>query len=290
MINFCAIDVETANADYASICQVGAVCVADGIVTDEFVTLVNPEDWFDPLNISIHGITPRDVKNQPTIPAVMRWLRSLLDGTVLVSHMPFDRIALRRAAARYDLEPLSVTWLDSARVARRAWPEQYARRGYGLRSVADNLGITFVHHDALEDARASAEIVLQACAKSGLTIGGWLERVQLGIYPGSSNRSSSTVRRVGDPEGELFGETVVFTGRLSMVRREAADIAAAAGCNVGGNVTKKTTLLVVGLQDKTRLAGYEKSRKHRRAEELIGQGKDVRILSEDDFRELVEIS
>ena len=287
MINFCAIDVETANADYASICQVGVVRVADGIVTDEYATLVNPEDWFDPWNIGIHGITPGDVENQPTMPAVMEWLRSHLDGSVLVSHMPFDRIALSRAAARYAVEPWSVTWLDSARVVRRAWPEQYGRRGYGLRNVADDLGITFVHHDALEDARAAAGIVLQACTATNLTIDGWLERVQRGIHPRTSKDSSA---RAGDPEGELFGETVVFTGRLSMVRREVADIAAAAGCNVGNNVTKKTTLLVVGLQNKAVLAGYEKSRKHRRAEELIEHGADLRILSEDDFVELADIS
>jgi len=42
--------VETANADYASICQVGVVRVVDGAMTDEYVTLVDPEDWFDPWN------------------------------------------------------------------------------------------------------------------------------------------------------------------------------------------------------------------------------------------------
>lgn len=75
-----------------------------------------------------------------------------------------------------------------------------------------------------------------------------------------------------------------------MVRREVADIAAATGCNVGDSVTKKTTLLVVGLQNKAVLAGYEKSSKHRRAEELIAHGADIRILSEDDFIELADIS
>lgn len=287
--NFWAIDVETANADYASICQVGVVRVVDGAVTDEYVTLVDPEDWFDPWNTTIHGITPQDVKGQPIMPAVLEWLRVNLDGAVLVSHMPFDRVALGRAAARYDLEPLSVTWLDSARIVRRAWPDQYSRRGYGLKNVADNLGIKFAHHDALEDARAAAQIVLQACAASSLTIDGWLERVRDSIYPGSSSGSYSSVSRTGDPGGDLFGETVVFTGRLGMVRREAADLAAAAGCDVRNAVTKKTTLLVVGLQNKAVLAGYDKSSKHRRAEELMARGADLRILSEDDFVELVAI-
>ena len=54
MVTFNAIDVETANADRASICQIGIVHVRDGVVVDRWQTLVNPEDWFDPWNVSIH--------------------------------------------------------------------------------------------------------------------------------------------------------------------------------------------------------------------------------------------
>ena len=51
MATFNAIDVETANADRASICQIGIVHVQDGVVVDRWQTLVNPEDWFDPWNV-----------------------------------------------------------------------------------------------------------------------------------------------------------------------------------------------------------------------------------------------
>ena len=47
-------------------------------------------------------------------------------------HTSFDRVAFERAMMRYDLEQLQVTWLDSARIARRAWPESYGSRGWGL--------------------------------------------------------------------------------------------------------------------------------------------------------------
>ena len=56
MLTFNSIDVETANADRASICQIGIVHIRDGQIEDQWQTLVNPEDWFDPWNISIHGI------------------------------------------------------------------------------------------------------------------------------------------------------------------------------------------------------------------------------------------
>ena len=47
---FNAIDVETANADRSSICQIGIVHVRDGRIQDTWKALINPEDWFDWFN------------------------------------------------------------------------------------------------------------------------------------------------------------------------------------------------------------------------------------------------
>ena len=94
------------------------------------------------------------------------------------------------------------------------------------------------------------------------------------------------MKREGHVKGALYGEVVVFTGALGIPRREAADAAAGAGCDVANSVTKKTTMLVVGTQDKDKLNGYEKSSKHRKAEVLIENGVDIQILSENDFSEL----
>ena len=95
-----------------------------------------------------------------------------------MSHTSFDRVALDGAARKYGLRPLRTQWLDSAKIARRAWPERYGRSGYNLANVAADLGISFKHHDALEDARAAAEIVLYACQCTGLDIDGWLEQAR----------------------------------------------------------------------------------------------------------------
>ena len=287
MVTFNAIDVETANADRASICQIGIVHVRDGAVVDRWQTLLNPEDWFDPWNVSIHGINERDVRKSPTLPEVRDELRRRLRGSVLVSHTSFDRVAFERAMTRYDLEQLQVTWLDSARIARRAWPERYGQSGYGLKNVAKDLGIAFRHHDALEDARAAAQVVIHASVALEMSIEGWLRRVTRPIF---ASPTEAALRRDGNVEGALFGETLVFTGALVVPRREAADMAAAAGCDVASNVTKKTTLLVVGTQAKSKLKGYEKSSKHRKAEALIEKGAEIQILSESDFSELVDES
>ena len=65
-MDFVALDVETANADLASICQIGTATFQQGKIIDEFSTLIDPEDYFDPMNVYIHGITEDDVRNAPS--------------------------------------------------------------------------------------------------------------------------------------------------------------------------------------------------------------------------------
>ena len=81
----------------------------------------------------------------------------------------------------------------------------------------------------------------------------------------------------------------MFTGALEICRCEAAIMAAQIGCQVDSRVTQKTTILVVGDQDIKRLAGHEKSSKHRKAEYLISKGQSIRILRESDFKELAKL-
>ena len=286
MLTFNSIDVETANADRASICQIGIVHVREGEVLDQWQTLINPKQWFDPCNVSIHGISEQDIKNSPTLPEVREELRHRLRGSILVSHTSFDRVAFERAMARDGLEQLQVTWLDSARIARRAWPEDYGRSGWGLKNIAKDLGISFNHHNALEDARAAAEIILRACADTNTDIEGWLHRVERPIF---SSSKTTTTKPEANIDGDLYGETILFTGSLSIVRHEAEDLAAKAGCEVAKNVTKKVSILVVGTQDMSKLNGYNKKGKHRKVEDLISRGKEIKILSETDFFELLGV-
>jgi DNA polymerase-3 subunit epsilon len=278
--HFVAVDVETANADLASICQIGIVRFDLTGAIDEWQSLVNPEDFFDPLNVSIHGITEVNVRNAPRLPDLCDYLRQALAGKVVVCHTPFDRAAFRQAFSKYSLPEIECRWLDTARVARRTWPE-VTRSGYGLEPLAERLGIQFAHHVAKEDARVAGQILLAAMAQSDRTLDEWLVRAYRPI------EQAAPIAQQGDPDGPLFGEVVVFTGALSMLRREAAAMAGAVGCTVAENVTKETTILVVGDQDVRRLAGHDKSSKHRKAEQLIAKGQSIRIVRETDFTTLV---
>ena len=287
-MHFVAMDVETANADMASICSVGAARFENGRVVDEWYSLVDPQDYFDGINVSIHGIDEAMVRGAPTYREAAQTLHAMLQDAITVTHTHFDRVATHQASSRWAVAEPVCTWLDSARVARRAW-EECASSGYGLASVCQLIGYNFQHHNALEDAKAAGHVLLAAIAKTGLDLDGWLARVNQPIDPSAAS-CGAAIRRDGNPDGVLHGEVIVFTGALAITRREAADLASSAGCEVDSGVTKKTTLLVVGDTDVQRLAGHEKSSKHRKAEELIGKGFPIRILRETDFRELVAMA
>ena len=64
--DFIALDVETANSDFSSICSIGLVHFRGGEVFKSLTILVDPEDDFSPANIAIHGIRPDDVAGKPT--------------------------------------------------------------------------------------------------------------------------------------------------------------------------------------------------------------------------------
>ncbi len=287
-MNFVAVDVETANADMASICQIGIANCKNGVLSDEWKTYVDPEDYFDGINVSIHGIDESIVAGAPTFLEVSATLSSYLDGKVVVCHTHFDRVAINQAARRYGSVAPECTWLDSARVTRRTWKE-CASSGYGLHDVCRIIGYEFKHHDALEDAKAAAHVLIAAINETGTDLNGWLKRVRQPIDPTAATHGS-TIRREGNPEGTLCGEVLVFTGTLEIPRREAADLAASVGCQVVSGVTSKTTILVVGDQDIRKLAGHEKSLKHAKAEDLIAKGIPIRILKESDFKEMVKLS
>jgi len=277
---FIALDVETACSDVASICQIGLACVQPDNQIQTFSMLVNPRTRFDPFNIQLHGIGPDHVAGAPHFPDALESLLQLLTNHHLVQHSSFDKRAMNAACDFCGIDTPDLRWSDSVRIARRAWPELKGNGGHGLANLKRTLKLQFHHHDAGEDARAAAMVVLHAEAHLRLPF----EEL---IKPAPRKSFSAAITMDGDPAGALAGSVVVFTGALGMSRSEAADLAARVGMTVKAGVTKQTTHLVVGDQDLTVLAGHTKSGKHRKAEELRDAGHPIRIMGESEFKNLL---
>lgn len=293
--DFIALDVETANEQYWSICQVGLAYFKEGQLVDQFESLVNPQTYFSDLNISIHGITEKDVLNSITLPEAYDILAQRLSSNIIAHHTHFDRSSCCRCADHTKKDYINCSWVDTSLVARDTWKEvKYS--GYALFSLSKMLDIPFEHHhNALNDAIAAGNVLIRAHQTEKLPFDIYIKRFSRTLNEAGEvigfnncwNSSDIKLHKIADAEpnpcGPLFGEVIVFTGELTIPRPEAAEMAYKLGGNIDLGVTKKTTILVVGQQDLNLLAGHTKSSKHRRAEELILQGQNIRIMGENDF-------
>ncbi len=278
---FVALDVETANRQKSSICQVGLALVTANGNIETISILINPEQCFEDFNIHLHGIDEDAVQDAPTFVTVLQMLRPFLERHVLVQHSHFDKQAFSAASKFYDVPELRANWVDSVGIARNAWPELKSKGGHGLANLKEHLNLNFDHHNAEDDARAAAEVVLLAEIATGEDFAD--------LASPKKQKYQTSVAVSGNQNGALYGHVACFTGQLSMSRVEAATFAAGAGITVKSSVSKKVTLLVVGDQDISTLAGHSKSSKHRRAEELQREGHKIKILGETDFLKLIEI-
>ena len=168
---FIAVDVETAGKTIAGICQIGLCFVSETGAQQTFSALVNPEGPFEPFNTNLHGIDAAMVADAPTFPQIYHRLFPVMNACHLVQHSTYDETAFTAACARYGLTMVSSHWTDSVKVARQAWPELKGAGGHGLGNLKQVLGLDFQHHDAGEDARASASVILLAEAKMNHRLG-----------------------------------------------------------------------------------------------------------------------
>jgi DNA polymerase-3 subunit epsilon len=158
-MDFTAIDFETANSSRSSACALGLVEVRAGIITAEHVWLIDPQQRFDGMNIAIHGITPSMVHGKPTFRELWPTLEPLLQGQIIVAHnASFDMSVLRYcldgASLSYPVFQYLCTYLLGKKILHHL-------PSHKLNVVSEHFGIGLKHHDALDDARASAAILLK---------------------------------------------------------------------------------------------------------------------------------
>lgn len=307
MLNFTAIDFETANSYRGSPCSVGLVKVQEGQITAERHWFIRPPesaDWFDSFNVAIHGITPEMVESAPRWNELLPHILDFIGSDVLVAHNAgFDIGVMRYACAVDNIEWPSVDFLCTLVMGRRA----FSLPSYRLPFVVDACGATLAeHHNALADARAVASIVINmARAAEAHTLAELARQHQIvvgrmhaGVYRGSvavSPGGSTRLTRPGvnsdaDPNGYLYGRVVVFTGALmSMTRQVAWEAVAGAGGIPEPNTTKRTNILVLGEFNPASLRpGASFSGKARRAFDLQDKGQDIELMTEADFLQVLE--
>jgi DNA polymerase-3 subunit epsilon len=158
-MNFVAIDFETATGYHP--CSVGIVTVENGIIVDEFVTLIKPpRNEYNPYTIAVHGIYPRDTVNAKDFAQVFPEIQKRLQNRNVVAHNEsFDRNVLVKSMALYGLDytllNIGSRWECTVKI--------YKAKGLKPTKLSDccrEMKIELNHHEALSDARACAKLYL----------------------------------------------------------------------------------------------------------------------------------
>lgn len=160
MLNFAAIDFETANNERSSVCSVGIAIVRDGKIVDKFYSLIKPEpEYYNYWCSQVHGLSLDDTMEAPVFPDVWAQIEPMIEGLPLVAHnKAFDESCLKAVFRVYQMDYPDYEFHCTCIASRKVWPEGphnldiiAARCGYDLEN----------HHHALADAEACAAIALQ---------------------------------------------------------------------------------------------------------------------------------
>lgn len=303
-INFVALDVETANSSRGSICSIGLATVEDGVIVRRDNLLCKPPgslNGFDSFNTKIHGISAPMVASSPSFSQRLTEVLGLIGDRPVVCHnASFDIGALRDACIAGELAWPSFDYACTLVMSRRALPHLIS---YRLPIVADDLGVPLLsHHDAGQDAAASAGIALELARRQpadsldalladlGVRFGrldstSWAgcTRISTGGHGGGGYGATPEANVDADSSHPFYGQTMVFTGALATPREEAWAAVAALGATPSKGVTKKTTILVIGDGFAGNSIDEFSTGKALKAVELQAKGQDIEVMTEGDF-------
>lgn len=309
-MNFVAIDFETANEKRNSPCSIGLVVVKNGELVEKIHHLIKPKEMrFTPMNIGIHGITPSMVEDENEFDKVWEEIKDYFNESVVVAHnAAFDISVLRNALDLYNIEAPSFKYICTMKLSKNFYLNLENAK---LNTVSNFLGYKFNHHDALSDALACSNILLNISDEvksrdineiSKLISVSMGKVDSKGYKPSSSKGSSEEVsnkNRLNDRnEFELLiknssfeNEVVVFTGGLSsMTRDKAMRIVRNLGGSTAGSVTKKTTCIVTNMKNIKGLRREEMTTKLRKACLYIEKGQVINIINEEEFLKIIKSS
>ena len=167
MLDFVALDFETANKYKNSACSLAVITVENGQITKKAYSLIKPPFMsFAPECIEIHGIEPKEVLHEKTFdqlwPAIYE---NHLKGKIMIAHnAKFDMNVLRATLDYYNISWPELDYACTVKISRAVWPDLVNHK---LNTMAAYLGVEFEHHYALDDAETCAKVAIEAARLKG---------------------------------------------------------------------------------------------------------------------------
>ena len=173
-MEYFAIDFETANGYKNSACSVGIVRFVDGVEKDSVYSLIKPAKmYFRPDFIDIHHISYDDVRDKPQFPEVWQTVvEPFLEPSknkeiCFVAHNArFDMGVIKECCEYYGMPLPEANYACTLQIARNVWTQFNC---HALTFLAEQFGIVYDAHNALDDARTCGKLFSMASEKLNCT-------------------------------------------------------------------------------------------------------------------------
>lgn len=287
--DYIIIDIETTGLDpkYDDILEISAIKIKNNLITDKFTSLIKNENVPEFI-AELTGINTEMTKNAPPLKNVLNEFYTFIKDFILLGHnVNFDINFLYDKLMEIDFI-LKNDFVDTLRLSRRINKELKHHRMTDLLKYynIDNSK----QHRALNDCEYTYSIYNNIKKKIINDYG----NIELLLNKNNHSKmwKASDIVATNDNYDEdnfFYNKEVVFTGVLErMTRKEAMQIIADLGGNNRDTVTNETNYLVLGNNDYNPILRGKKSNKLIKAEKLKLAGKDIEILSENVFYDILK--
>ena len=204
---FTAVDVETANEQRRSICEIAVVTATSGGTLRKRSWLVQPPaNRYEKPNVNVHGITAADTKDAPRFAAIWPEVRNEIGDRGVVAHnTEFDLDCIAKTLRHYKVDWEAPTHACTLRIADLVLADRAGK--FTLGALCGDLGIEVSDaHRAASDAEAvlllaaalldlSGEASFEALAARSNT--GWRERREASVRRASwASTEPATARQI----------------------------------------------------------------------------------------------
>lgn len=291
--DYVLLDIETTglSPEYDSIIEIGAVKVSGDKITDEFQSFVAYDDELPEFITELTGITDEMLAGAPSADEVIRNFDVFVgDNTIVGYNVNFDINFLYDYFETFLNKELQNNFIDCMRIARKLYPSEKHHRLKDMVEIYD-ISVEKVHR-ALDDCKATKtvfdklhdEVLVKYQTKEN-----FCKLFKSVYYSNKLNANDiKTTNTEFDVTHPVYDRNFVFTGTLEkMTRAEAMQTVVDLGGKVQNNVTSETNFLILGNNDYCTTIKNGKSNKQKKAESMMLKGKDIVILPENVFYDMI---
>jgi DNA polymerase-3 subunit epsilon len=164
---YVAIDFEKLDTIPSSICSVGLAVIENDKITKTFYSLICPpsknENYYC---VQTHGLHYKDVKNAPKFPEIWKKIDKVIGDSPIIAHnFGVERGCINACNEYYDTD-YNYEYICTLALSRK-YLNELPNKGLDMVCEALNYKMGY-HHNAKDDAIASAEVFLRIKNKFNL--------------------------------------------------------------------------------------------------------------------------